>query len=594
MILKSNPIRTASGSGAIFHHLVEKTDENEHILLWKGRRQDVDDCIADAAAFHRVNAVQHFQVSSKEKLTDEQFADCITMLAREFGFQASDVCLAVIHTKTRHDGLADNRHCQFLVRTTHAETGKVLDVSHRYERQEKVARLFELKHGLELTKGRHNVAVYHAVPEEFRDRLKGLCEGPLPNSCLSDPQSRQSQRQGASPFDIKYEVRELFSRSQSWQAFEQTLTDRGWALEAGQKKPDVLILKDENRVFVGSLSRLLGLKKAELQQLRTDPEAMRQKGIASPGPRDTRDPTGKGETPVDPHSERAEDSGETSEGKEETGSSSTSEKRPVSEKTARKTPHWLGPIAPLLHSSRSTITEGMSHAEIQLVIDFNAQEAERDDQLRELLHDQKRFAALLTEIFTSFQSQWQNLPPEPYPDPKSRDASVLRKTQEQRLAPARQAWKQAKEKASVWNLWNGADIQKARATFEALLHRYGYDRHEVGKLDLLDDDNFAYAVNWMAERVASGRERQHRAWQKTPEVRRYLTAKAGMERLVAHLKATKDVELLLLARTNPEEALRRLADLTKTEAGQTSSQSLPVRTIPSPDRQKTQRSTLSL
>ncbi|WP_252350049.1 hypothetical protein [Gluconobacter cerinus] len=402
------------------------------------------------------------------------------------------------------------------------------------------------------------MAVYHAVPEEFRDRLKGLCEGPLPNSCLSDPQSKLSQRQGASPFDIKYEVRELFSRSQSWQAFEQTLTERGWSLESGQKKPDILILKDESGVFVGSLSRLLGLKKAELQQLRTDPEAMRQKGIASPGPRDTRDPTSKGETPVDPHGERAEDSDETSEEKEKSGSSSGSALPSPSPNPLPQKPHWLGPIAPLLHASRSTITEGMSHAEIQSVIDFNAQEAERDDQLRELLHDQKRFAALLTEILTSFQSQWQTLPPEPYPDPKSRDASVLRKTQEQRLEPARQAWKQAKEKASVWNLWNGADIQRARDTFEALLHRYGYDRHEVGKLDLLDDDNFAYAVNWMAERVVSGRERQHRAWQNTPKVRRYLTAKAEMEKLVVHLEATRDMELLLLARTNPKEALKRL------------------------------------
>ncbi|MBF0849804.1 relaxase/mobilization nuclease domain-containing protein [Gluconobacter sp. R75690] len=585
MILKSNPIRTSSGSGAIFHHLVEKTDENEHILLWKGRRQDVDDCIADAAAFHRVNAVQHFQVSSKEKLTDEQFADCITMLAREFGFQASDVCLAVIHTKTRHDGKADNRHCQFLVRTTNAETGKVLDVSHRYERQEKVARLFELKHGLELTKGRHNVSVYHAVPEEYRDRLKGLCEGPLPNSCLSDPQSRQSQRHGASPFDIKYEVREMFSRCESWQVFEHAMADRGWILEAGQKKPDVLILKDENGVFVGSLSRLLGLKKAELQQLRTDPEAMRQKGIASPGPRDTREPTGKGETPVDPHSDRAEDSDSRSDTQGKTGSSSGSSIPSRSPNPLSQKPHWLGPIAPLLHASRSTITEGMSHAEIQSVIDFNAQEAERDGQLRELLHDQKRFAALLTEILTSFQSQWQTLPPEPYPDLKSRDASVLRKTQEQRLDPARQAWKQAKEKASIWNLWNTSDIQKARDTFEALLHRYGYDRHEVGKLDLLDEDNFAYAVNWMAERVASGRERQHRAWQKTPEVRRYLTAKAGMERLVAYLKATKDVELLLLARTNPEEALKRLAALKENER-----HAQPVMKIQFPDQPRQKRS----
>ena len=85
------------------------------------------------------------------------------MLARKFDFQAPDVCLTVIHTKTPHDGKADNRHCQFLVRTTNAETGKVLDVSHRYERQEKVATLFELKHGLKLTMGRHNLSVYHAI-----------------------------------------------------------------------------------------------------------------------------------------------------------------------------------------------------------------------------------------------------------------------------------------------------------------------------------------------------------------------------------------------------------------------------------------------
>nr|WP_235271777.1 relaxase/mobilization nuclease domain-containing protein [Gluconobacter oxydans] len=541
--------------------------------------------MADAAAFHRVNAVQHFQVSSKEKLTDEQFADCITMLAREFGFQASDVCLAVIHTKTRHDGLADNRHCQFLVRTTNAETGRVLDVSHRYERQEKVARLFELKHGLELTKGRHNVAVYHAVPEKFRARLKILCEGPLPNSCLSDPQSKLSQRQGASPFDIKYEVRDMFSRCESWQAFEQTLTERGWSLEAGQKKPDVLILKDGNGVFVGSLSRLLGLRKAELQQLKTDPEAMRQKGIASPGPRDTRDPTGKGETPVDPHVISTEDSDSRSDTQGETGSSSGSALPSRSPNSLSQKPHWLGPIAPLLHSSRSTITEGMSHAEIQSVIDFNAQEAERDDQLRELLHDQKRFTALLTEILTSFQNQWQTLPSEPYPDPKSRDASIVRKAHERKLEPARQAWKQAKEKASVWNLWNTSDIQKARTTFEALLHRYGYDRHEVGKLDLLDDDNFAYAVNWMADHVASGRERQHRTWQKTPEVRRYLTAKAEMDRLMAHLEATRDVELLLLAKSNPEEALRRLAALKENERP-----AQPVRKIQSPDQPRKKRS----
>lgn len=573
MILKSNPIKTSSGSEAIFHHLVEKTDENEHILLWKGRRQDVDDCIADATAFRRMNAVQHFQISSKEKLTDEQFADCITMLAKEFGFTSSDVCLAVIHTKTRHDGLADNRHCQFLVRTTHAETGKVLDVSHRYERQEKVARLFELKHGLELTKGRHNRSVYHAVPEEFRDRLKTLCDGPLPNSCLSDPHSKLSQRQGASPFEIKYAVREMFSRSDSWQAFEQAVADQGWTLEAGQKKPDVLILKDQNGVFVGSLSRLLGLKKAELQQFRTDPEVMTQKGIASPGPRDTsRDPTGKGETPVDPEPDQTEETHAPN--ATETG---TSFSIPLTRPDPQS--HWLGPVSSLQMSPRAVITEGMSHAEIQSVIDFNRREAEHEAEIRDLLQDQKRFADMLLAMMEEFDARWSHLAPEPFADPQSRDAQYIGQTHHARLAPARRRWLDARQKSSVWNRGNRAEIRQAEDAFTAILHAYGYDRHAVGTLDMQDDEQFAYALRWMADWYATGREKAHTAWADSPEVQTFLRARADMERLVTHLGQTRDVGLLVLARDNPEEALRQMAMLTAPSPALPANQTDAVRSV---------------
>ncbi|WP_438383507.1 relaxase/mobilization nuclease domain-containing protein [Asaia sp. BMEF1] len=576
MILKSNPIRTASGSGAIWHHLVGKTGDNERIQVWKGRRQDIEDCIADATAFNRVNAVQHFQISSREKLTTEQFADCITMLAQEFGFKASDVALAVIHTKIRHDSEADNRHCHILVRTTNAETGKVLDVSHRYERQEKVARLFELKHGLELTKGRHNLAVYHAVPEEYRERLQVLCEGTLPNSVLSDPQSRRSQRQGARPFDIKYRVRDLYAGSTDWQAFQSAISSQGWSLMAGEKKPNVVLLKDEHGVIVGSLSRLLGVRKAEFSAFilgHETPEqsAIRQghkEDVASPGPRDTsRDPSGKGETPVDPsddeHGTPSPDPYKPSEDSVSTAPEPASGRK-ISQPVLRTgatagSVAGTGAVPNSSSKTRASITRGMTQSEAQAVIDFNEAQTEKEQQLRDHLHGQKHFADLLTELAESFRSRWSHLPTEPHPDPKSRDTAYIRAGHEKRLAGLRQDWLDAESRVTLWTPWHRAEARKARAVFDEALEALGYHRHDIGKLDMSDDSNYFYAMKWMADWIVRSREHRHRDWINLPEVKTYLISKAEMARLMDHLKRTEDVALLLIAKTRPEEAMRRLA-----------------------------------
>ncbi|WP_336944635.1 relaxase/mobilization nuclease domain-containing protein [Asaia sp. HN010] len=577
MILKSNPIKTASGSGAIWHHLVEKTGDNERIHIWKGRRQDIDDCIADATAFGRINAVQHFQISSREKLTTEQFADCILMLAQEFGFTASDVALAVIHTKPRHDGEADNRHCHILVRTTNAETGKVLDVSHRYERQEKVARLFELKHGLELTKGRHNWAVYHAVPEEHRERLQVLCEGSLPNSVLSDPQSRRSQRQGARPFDIKYVLRDLYAGSTDWQAFQSAIFSQGWSLMAGDKKPNVVLLKDEHGVIVGSLSRLLGVRKAEFSAFvlgheTSEQSAIRQGGkedIASPGPRETsRDPTGKGETPVDPVAsgqkslppDPRKPSGDSVSTAPEPASGGKISKPVLRTGAITRSVAETGAIPASSPKTRASITRGMTQSEAQAVLDFNEAQAEKEQQLRDRLHGQKHFAGLLTELAESFQSRWSHLPTEPHPDPKSRDTAYIIAGHEKRLTGLRQDWLDAEARVTLWTPWHKAEARKARAVFDEALEALGYHRHDIGKLDMNDDNNFAYAMKWMADWIVRSREHKHRDWMNLPEVKAYLTSKAEMVRLMDHLKRTEDVELLLIAKTRPEEAMRRLAN----------------------------------
>ncbi len=586
MILKSNPIRTASGSGAIYHHLVEKTDDNERIQVWKGRRQDIDDCIADATAFNRVNAVQHFQISSREKLTTEQFADCIVMLAQEFGFTASDVALAVIHTKKRHDGEADNRHCHILVRTTNAETGKVLDVSHRYERQEKVARLFELKHGLELTKGRHNLAVYHAVPEEYRERLQVLCEGALPNSVLSDPQSRRGQRQGARPFDIKYVLRDLYAGSTDWQTFQSAISSQGWSLMTGDKKPDVVLLKDEHGVIVGSLSRLLGVRKSEFSAFvlgheTSEQSAIRQRSkesIASPGPRDTsRGPTGKGETPVDPIASEQkslspdprkppEDSVSTA---PEPASGGKISKPVLRTGATARSVAGTGAIPASSPKTRASITRGMTQSEAQAVIDFNEAQAEKEQQLRDHLHNQKRFAVLLTELTESFQSRWSHLPAEPHPDPKSRDTAYIRAGHERRLTGLRQDWLDAEARVTLWTPWHRAEARKARAVFDEALNALGYHRHDIGKLDMSDDSNFAYAMKWMADWIVRSHEHKHRNWMNLPEVKDYLREKQALKEVLAYLKDTQDGEVMQMARINLLSAKARVTTLRQRAEKQT-------------------------
>jgi len=500
------------------------------------------------------------------------------MLAQEFGFTASDVALAVIHTKTRHDGEADNRHCHILVRTTNAETGKVLDVSHRYERQEKVARLFEMKHGLELTKGRHNLAVYHAVPEEYRERLQVLCEGALPHSVFSDPQSRRSQRQGGEPFDIKYRVRDLYAGSADWQAFQSAISSRGWSLMSGDKKPDVVLLKDEHGVIVGSLSRLLGVRKSEFSAFVLGHEipeqsAIRQRSkedIASPGPRDTsRDPTGKGETPVDPSAD--EDGTPSPYPRNSSEDSVSTAPEPASGRkisgpilrtgaTARNVA-GTGAIPASSPKTRASITRGMTQSEAQAVLDFNETQAEKEQQLRDHLHGQKRFADLLTELAESFRSRWSHLPAEPHPDPQSRDTAYIRAGHERRLTGLRQDWLDAEARVTLWTPWHRAEARKARAVFDEALEALGYHRHDIGKLDMSDDSNFSYAMKWMADWIVSSREHKHRGWMNLPEVKDYLKEKQALKEVLAYLEDTQDDEVMQMARINLLSAKARVTTL---------------------------------
>lgn len=260
MIIKSKPTKSATGINRLYTYLTERS-ENDDIRMVGGSRLNMLTTWQDAKAYGRANSFQHFILSSKETLTDAQFRDCCEMLGQEFGFSTKeDIALAVIHTKNRH-GEADDRHFHLVVKNVD-ENGKTLNMSHSYARQEKIARQFELKHGLEITKGKHNLAVIHAVSVTDADRLQHLAEG-LPANGTRHNELRASNQQSE---NIKNISKELWKQSNDFNTFKDAVEARGWHIKPGTKKPEVLILTDKNDKFVGSLNRILSLKKDELNK----------------------------------------------------------------------------------------------------------------------------------------------------------------------------------------------------------------------------------------------------------------------------------------------------------------------------------------
>jgi len=297
MIIKSNPMVSSSNPLGVYDYFATN-DKNEDIELLKGNPQDVENCFADGQDFNRKNAMRHFQVSSRETLTDEQFRDAISRIQQEFDIPDEDIVLSAIHTYRGHSKTRDPRHGHFGIRLVNSETGQVRRFDNLYQRQEKIARMFEVDHGLQLVKGRHNVAVYENVPQEYKDAIKPLTEGPLPNSFVRDGAYQAMKRNGGKPFDIRAEAKEILSRCDGFQSFQSALQEKGWTIAQGEKK---LILNDENGKFVGSLDRILGMKKDEFTQFIAGHEITKNE-VARPtvGGTTTHNKTGEGLHPVEP------------------------------------------------------------------------------------------------------------------------------------------------------------------------------------------------------------------------------------------------------------------------------------------------------
>lgn len=267
MIIKSKPTpSTADAVRNLTRHLLDKHEDNDAITTIAGSRENAMDALADAMRFNRKNCMVQFIITTKEDISSEQTRQAVNALVDEFGFGQKDIMLAVRHQKARHDGAACDRHWHVLVRNVDPETGRVMNMSHSYARQEKVARQFEVKNGLALTKGRHNRAVMQAVGNEVREKMKaaGLADGHPPASAYSGTAKAITDRKGIDLAAVRHEMRLLWQDSEgSWAKLTSAVQARGWRIVDGDK-PGIMVLKNENDQFLGSVGRLIGLRKQQV------------------------------------------------------------------------------------------------------------------------------------------------------------------------------------------------------------------------------------------------------------------------------------------------------------------------------------------
>lgn len=349
-------------------------DKNEEIELLKGNEQDVQDALEDAIHYDRKNAIRHFQLSSKEPLTNEQFKDLIkNYVQKELNISDDDILLASVHTYTDHTSDRDPRHLHLAIRLVDPENGHVKRFDNLYQRQEKIARMFEVDNGLQLVKGRHNRAVYENVPEEYKDKLFHLTQGELPNSFLRDGQYQNQKRNGMNSFEIRNTCKELVKNCDNLQSFSNAVQEYGWTIEQGQKK---LILNDERGNLVGSVDRILGMKKADFEAFKGDYEVSKIE-VASPTVGDTISPDKLAKAPpVEPSESKPEQH---------------QEHIPENSHNPPQSPE-IGSNTETSQEIKAEASDGMTQEQKLAVSEFNKEQSEKEKLLKESLANQKKFA----------------------------------------------------------------------------------------------------------------------------------------------------------------------------------------------------------
>jgi hypothetical protein len=246
MIIKG---KSRAGPAALAAHL-GNAEKNEKVSLVKVRgtvAQDLRGALVEMDAYavgtRCEKSLYHAAMSPEppHRLTPGQRAEAVEALEEKLGL-AGHARVVVMHEKLGRE------HIHVVWSRIDLDNMRSISDSHNYRKHEEVSRDLERRFGHEKIQGAH-------VERDGVER---------PDRTPSRAELRQEERTGIKGKDVKADITEAFKASDSAQAFQSALGDRGYILAKGDRRDFVIV---DRAGGIHSLARRIdGMKAAELRE----------------------------------------------------------------------------------------------------------------------------------------------------------------------------------------------------------------------------------------------------------------------------------------------------------------------------------------
>lgn len=539
MIIKSSRIIASKGGiNATCKHVFEGKD-NEEIIELQGSAFDVKAMLSLAKAVQSKYAVRHLKIAPFEPITDEQAFEIVKLYCEEF---RADETKAVIirHQKPRADPKASPYHYHvYLPEVMEDQDYKIMDSHFSKIREEKLARLIEIKFNHHPILGRHNVPIIKQLRKEGHHDKADIIASNTPSFDPRDkPQSTFTsqnylitKRKGVLLNQLRQEFKMIKASSTLFSEMVLGVENKNLKITKGRKANTYILTTKDTGIFMGSANRFFGMKKNAFNRCYEHYVLGKDTSLAML---------------YDAYANKAQNKASTEtkvidrvsiekEGKSHSGGFGELN-RPIKNERPMITPSIASNNPIIVGSERASITKGMSKQEIDMIMAYNEALQAKDEQLREILANQNKLNAILNQIAHQFEREHFSVSKEPWPNPKNRETYSIKKKLHQILDPLREDYLRKKDK------WFSGK-KKALLAFNEKLRSV-----KIVPIDGLDIINkqkdYEFLLNYKASRVEKYRKKQHREWENSAVVIYYLQQKEKLNTLFAHIREHKDLNIL--------------------------------------------------
>lgn len=270
MIIKAIRFRTTSSVKRLISHL-QNGDDNDVVEFLSGTAADIADMHRDALTKRGTYSIRHWIIAPHEATTRAQMREVVKMIAKEFDFDPARAVI-VEHMKPRATADAHNVHWHVLVGEVDPVTRKSLRCSFDRVVHEIIARWSEFRFGHRFTQGAHTKLVVAGLLQRgavdaarsVETQLAGL--DPTSGEAFTNAQHQAAKRVGNDVSAIRQVVKHAFANVSNRAELEAAMAASELQIMAGEK-PCTWIVTDKDGRFIGSLGRLAGKKKSEIDKI---------------------------------------------------------------------------------------------------------------------------------------------------------------------------------------------------------------------------------------------------------------------------------------------------------------------------------------